>query len=73
MYKAQESDRFFKKLEIVQHLVQYNCLNNYMIPVANRVSDFLKGKEIKDNFEQAVHLNLSMLNILKQTNGTVSN
>ncbi len=63
--KADKEGVYFKPLKPLEHQSKENCLRNYMEPVAELAHNILAEKVVDDNFEEAVRLNLQMLNFIK--------
>lgn len=63
IYSAAKGTHFFQPLTINPALSMYNCLANYMTPVAAKVFQMLEKKQ-PDNFSESVVLNLNMLRYL---------
>ena len=73
IYRAEKNETFLNPLSTTALLTENNCLDNYMIPVANHVNRLLSGENKEDNFIRSVNMNLRMLQYIKYTDGQTSN
>lgn len=64
IYKANPGARVYQPLIIQTGLSQYNCIKNYMKPVAEHAGEILNGRIQQDNFKEALGLNKKMLDVL---------
>lgn len=65
IYKSVNDGKFLKPLKLQDEFSRVDCINNYMIPVAEMAYKNVSGSVREDNFLETADLNLRMLNYIK--------